>query len=198
MIAKFREGYSQGGRVIIESENVLQLIYRLQFERLLNLNFMEFLSCDWTISNSPVELPMSDIGLVQIQLIKLKANQYVLPISPRQVLDGIFYHDFTRNSTRPEISGHNLNSEEAEYRFDTICLSAVNEIIFSVRPSEILTSLNRAKTKGISFNKVVSPELAASAGTKTSSPHYRLQMVSAEEYVKFMHSFIQPPNLTVK
>jgi hypothetical protein len=44
----------------------------------------------------------------------------------------------------------------------------------------------------------VSPKLAASSGLKTASLGYRLQMVSTNEYVKFVHSFIQPPNLTAK
>jgi hypothetical protein len=195
VIAKFREGYSRGGRIIIESENVLQFVYRLQFERLLQLNFMEFLNCDWTVSKSPVELPMSDIGLVQIQLINSKAIQYLLPIGPGYVLDGIFYYDQTKNSPRPEIRGHNLNSEETEYRLDTICLSAVNELIFSHRNLEVLKILKRAKTKGITFNKIVRPDLVASSGLKTSSLGYRLQMVSTDEYVQFVHSFVLPPNL---
>jgi hypothetical protein len=198
VIAQFREGYSQGGRIIIESENVLQLVYRLQFERLLQLNFIEFLNCDWTISNSPVELPMSDIGLVQLQLIDLKAIQYLLPIGPNIVLDGIFFHDLSKNSPRPVIAGHNLSAQEAEYRLDVICLSAVKEIIFSRRNPEVLTSLNRAKAKGITFNKIINLELATSAGLKNSSVGYRLQMVSTEDYVKFVHSFVQPPNLTAK
>jgi hypothetical protein len=198
VIAKFREGYFQGGRVIIESENVLQLVYRLQFERLLQLNFIEFLNCDWTISISPVDLPMSDIGLIQIQLINLKANQYILPIGPRHVLDGIFYQDLSKNSSRSEIKGHNLNPEETEYRLDTICLSSIDEIIFTRRQSDVLKILDRAKTKGISFNKVVNPKLAASSGLKNASLGYCLQMVSTDEYVKFIHSFIQPPNLATK
>lgn len=198
MIAKFRDGYFRGGRIIIESENVLQLVYRLQFERLLQLNFIEFLNCDWTISNSPIELPMSDIGLIQIQLVNLKANQYILPIGPRHVLDGVFYQDLSKNSSQPKINGHVLSPEEAEYRLDTICYSAINEIIFSRRESDVAKILNRAKTKGITFNKIVSPELTAKSGLKPASRSYRLQMVSEDEYVKFVHSFVQPPHLTTK
>jgi hypothetical protein len=198
VVAQFREGYSRGGRIIIESENVLQTVYRLQFERLLQLNLMEFLNCDWTISNSPVDLPMSDIGLIQIHLIKLKAIQYILPIGPRIVLDGIFYLDLTKNSPRPVVGGHKLSAEEAEYRLDVICLSAVKELIFSRRNLDVMASLDRAKSKGITFNKIVNLELATSAGSKNSSIGYHLQMVSTEEYVKFVHSFVQPPNLVAK
>jgi len=194
VIAKFREGYFQGGRIIIESENVLQLVYRLQFERLLNLNFAEFLNCEWTISNSPVELPMPDIGLVQIQLTDLQAVQYQLPIGPRIVLDGIFYYDLSKNSPRSTIAGHTLSAEEAEYRLDALCSSGVQELVFSRRHPDVLVSLDRAKAKGITFNKIMNPEFAASAGLKNSSLSYRLQMVPVEDYVKFVHSFVKPPN----
>ncbi len=195
VISKFREGYAMGGRLIIESDNVIQLVYRLQFERLLNLNFMEFLHCEWTVSTSPLELPMSDIGLVQIQLTDLKAIQYLLPIGPNLVLDAIFYHDVTKNSTRPNVAGHQLSKVEAEYRFAALCLSAVNEIIFFNRCSNIQARLDHAKTMGITFTKIVNPQAALSAGLKNCDLRYRLQMVSLDEYVRFVHSFVQPPTL---
>lgn len=195
VISKFREGYAQGGRLIIESDNVIQLVYRLQFERLLNLNFMEFLHCEWTVSRSPLELPMADIGLVQIQLTDLNAIQYLLPIGPHLVLDAIFYHDLTKNSSRLTIAGHQLSKVEAEYRFAALCLSGVNEIIFSNRHSDIQIRLEHARTMGITFTKIVNLQAVLSAGLKSCDLRYQLQMVSVEEYVRFVHSFIQPPNL---
>jgi hypothetical protein len=195
VISKFREGYAAGGRLIIESENVIQLVYRIQFERMLKLDFTEFVNCEWTISESPIELPMSDIGLVQIQLIGHKAIQYLLPISPNLVLDGIFYYDLGKNSPQPNIAGHRLNKVESEYRFSALCLSAVNEIVFSTRCSDIQARLEHARTMGVSFNKIVNPQVGLSAGLKNCDLKYRLQMVSVEEYVRFVHSFVQPPSL---
>jgi len=194
-INKFREGYASGGRLIIESENVIQLVYRIQFERMLNLDFTEFVNCEWTVSESPIELPMSDIGLVQIQLIGHKAIQYLLPIGPNMVLDGIFYHDLGKNSPQPNIAGHRLNKAESEYRFSVLCLSSVNEIIFSTRCSDITVRLEHARTMGVSFNKIVNPQVGLSAGLKNCDLKYRLQMVSVDEYVRFVHSFVQPPSL---
>jgi hypothetical protein len=194
-INKFREGFAAGGRLIIESENVIQLVYRIQFERMLKLDFTEFVNCEWTISESPIELPMSDIGLVQIQLIGHKAVQYLLPIGPKMVLDGIFYHDLEKNSPQPNIAGHRLNKAEAEYRFSVLCMSSVNEIIFSTRCSDIKARLEHARTMGVSFNKIVNPQVGLSAGLKNCDLKYRLQMVSVDEYVRFIHSFIQPPHL---
>jgi hypothetical protein len=195
VILRFRQGYSQGGRIIIESENVLQLVHRLQFDRLFKMNYAEFLNCDWTISHSPVELPMSDIGLVPMQLTEIKANQYFLPISPRLMLEGIFYFEPTKNSPKPSVGGHTLVADEAEYRLDTVCASAVSEIIFSRREPNVQVSLSRAKAKGITFHRIVHPELAISAGLKSASTKYNLQMVTIQEYVKFVHSFVKPPTL---
>ena len=196
VISKFREGYASGGRLVIESENVIQLVYRIQFARMLKkLDLWEFVNCEWTISESSIELPMSDIGLVQIELREHKAIQYLLPISPNLVLDGIFYHDLTKNSPQPIIAGHQLSKVEADYRFAALSLSAVNEIIFSNRCLDIQTRLEHAKTMGVTFTKIVNPQAGLSAGLKNCNLNYRLQMVSADEYVRYVHSLVQPATL---
>ena len=198
VILRFREGYLQGGRIIIESENVLQTVFRLQFERLLNFNYAEFINSNWTISNSPLELPMSDIGLIGFRLDDIKAKHYILPLGPKLVLEGIFYFDQTKNSPKPVIRGLNLNSEEAEYRLDCICSSAVMELICPHKNFDVIGSRNRAKAKQITFNTIVNPEQVLVAGMKNASTAYSLQMVSAEEYLKFIHSFVKPPTLHTK
>jgi len=111
------------------------------------------------------------------------------------ILDGIFYHDLSKNSPQPTIAGHQLSKLEAEYRFAALSLSAVNEIIFSACCSDIQARLQQARTMGISFNKIVDPKVVASAGMKSCDLRYRLQMVTLDEYVRFVHSFVQPPTL---
>jgi hypothetical protein len=196
VILRFREGYSQGGRIIIESENVLQTVFRLQFERLLNDNIREFLNCNWTISNSSIELPMSDIGLIEFGLHD--KNYYVLPISPKLVLEGVFYYDPTKNSPKPVVKGHDFSLDEAEYRLDWICSSAVLEVICPHSNFDIAASRNRANANGIKFHKIVNPEQVLLAGMQNASTAYSLQMVSTKEYVKFVHSFVKPPILDAK
>ena len=189
----FRTEYLNGGRVIIEAENVLQLIYRLQFQRLLDVNYTEFSNTDWTVSLSPVDLPMSDIGLIQIQLEDLRANHYLLPLSPRLLLEGIFYHDLSKNSVRTAIKGLSMTLEEAEYRLDCICFSSIREIICSRENTDVVMSLAQAKTKGLRFNKIINPDLVTASGAKNASRKYSLRAVSQEEYVRFIHSFVMPP-----
>ena len=182
-----------GRKVIIESENGLQLLYRFQFLRTYALDYSQFLSTKWTISNSPIELPMSDVGLVPIHLTDHKANHYLLPIGPNLLLEGIFFFDLTKNSSQPFVRGLTLIQDEAEYRFDAICASAVAEIICSRRIPNISASINRAKSKGITFHKIVNPQAITSAGLTNADDDLHFRIVPVDEYVKFVHSFMLPP-----
>ena len=71
-------------------------------------------------------------------------------------------------------------------------LSAVNELVSSRVIPDILAVRARAKTKGITFIKIVDPDTVISAGLKNFTANFGLRFVSTEEYVKFVHSFIQP------
>ncbi len=193
VVKGFRAEYAKGGRAIVVSENTLQLIHRLQFGRMINPNYWEFLRCDWTVCNSPFDLPLSDIGVVPMQLREPKANHYVLPLGPRLVLDGMFYYDPSKHSTKQCVQGHNLSGEEAEYRLDVLCASAVRELIFRERRDDVEQIKRRAKAKGITFNRIVDPDLARLAGLAKTDVKYGIVMVSQQEYVQFIHSFVQPP-----
>jgi hypothetical protein len=191
----WRKECAAGRKVIVESENILQLLYRFQFRRSYEGDYSQFISTKWTISNSPIELPMSDVGLVPMHLTDHKANYYILPIGPNLVLEGIFFFDLTKNSSQPVIKSLNLTPAEAEYRFDSICSSAIIEIICSRKILNIPESISRAKVSGIRFHKIVSPKTIASAGlTDVSAGDFRYRIVSVEEYIEFVHSYMLPNN----
>ena len=193
IISVWRAACEAGQHVIIEGENILQLLYRFRFRYAYKFDYSEFVNAKWTVSHSPVELPMSDIGLVRVFLIDEKANHYMLPIGPRLVVECVFFLDPTKNSSQPVIRGHNLTVEQAEYRFDCICSSAINEIVCSRKLVGIPESLDRAKTKGIRFHKIMNPEAIASAGlTDIGNDTVTYRIVSAEEYTRLMHSYMQP------
>jgi hypothetical protein len=194
IIDTWRRECALGRKVIIESENGLQLLYRFQFRRTYALDYSQFLHTKWTVSNSPIELPMSDVGLVPIHLTDHKANHYLLPIGPKLLLEGIFFFDPTKNSPQPLVRGLTLTQDEAEYRFDTICASAVAEIICSRRIPNISTSISRAKAKGVTFHKLVNPQAITSAGLKNADADFHFRIVPVDEYVKFIHSFVLPPS----
>ena len=89
-IERFRLEHEQGRYVIISGENVMQLLYRLQFERLINSDCTEFAHCEWALLNSPIDLAVSDTGLVHFHNEKENAKHYLLPIGPRLLLEGWF------------------------------------------------------------------------------------------------------------
>lgn len=82
--------------------------------------------------------------------------------------------------------------EEAELWFEAICLSSVNELVSKQKIPDILAARARAKDKGIAFTKIVNPDIAISAGLENFNSHFGLIVVSSEEYVKFIRSFVQP------
>lgn len=189
----FKLEHARGGRVVIETENVLQLIYRFQFERLLETNLWEFSRSDWAICSSPFDLPMSDVGLVSLHLENLNANHHLLPLGPRLLLEGVFYHDQTKNSVKTTIRGFRMTPNEAQYRVDCISFSCLREIIFSRKTPDIEAVLVRAAQSGLNFHRIPALERVLSAGTKPASRNYSFRCVSQDEYVRFIHSFVLPP-----
>lgn len=196
IIDGFRKEYEDGGRVIIEAKNVLQLIYRLQFERLLDISYAEMAGADWTIGVSPIDLPMSDIGLVQVELHSYQAKHFLLPVGQRLLLEGILWRDPTKNVRRMTIRGLEFTVEEAEYRFDCICLASIREIIFSREQPDVKAGLERAWKSGLRFARITNPELVLDAGAKDADMHYSLRCVSGAEYKKFIQSFVMPAEET--
>ena len=187
-----RKEYALGRRVIIDSENALQSFYNFQFQRNRDPDYDLFLKAHWTVFNCPIELPISDIGLVPIGFPDLKLTVYLLPISPKLLLKGLLYFDLTKNSSQSIVKGLNLPADEAEYVFDCICSSAIVEIVCSRINPDVSTGISRAKTKGIRFHKVPNPENIMSAGLKNVSDDFDFRVVSVEEYKTFVHSFMQP------
>lgn len=193
MVESWRAESRAGRKLIVDSSNLLQLLYRFQFRRNYNFDYQQFLLTRWVLSTCPHELPMSDVGIVPIYLSDQKASHYLLPISPHQVLEGIIFHDLAKNETLPPFRSLALTQEEAEYRLDCICASAITEIICSKKVPNIAESIARAKRKGVTFQKIIEPHRIASAGlTEVGAGGLTFRWVSTEEYVKFVHSYIQP------
>lgn len=192
---ELRRQSAMGRKVIIESENLLQLLYRFQFARNYQCDYSQFLSTKWAVSNSPIEFPMSDVGLVPMVLEDHKANHCLLPISPHLLLEGVFFHDLSKNSSRPVVRGMNLTQDEAEYRFDCICASAITEVICARKLPNISEARSRAKANGTRFCKIPDPKRITSSGlADVGYGDFLFRIVSVEEYVKVVHSYILPWN----
>jgi hypothetical protein len=108
------------------------------------------------------------------------------------VLKGLFYYDLNRNSSKPVVKGLTLNPDEAEYVFDCICSSAIIEVASSRANQDVPIGISRAKAKGIRFHKVQNTGDILSAGLKAVSDEFQFRLVSAEEYKRFVHSYMQP------
>ena len=187
----WRKEYALGGKVVVESENLLQSLYWFQFNRSFGSECRLFLDSEWTISNSSIKLPMSDIGLVTI-CVENKALWSILPIGPQLLLERVYYVDPKRNSSQPLIKSRNLTADQAEYRLDAICSSAVTEIICSRKDPNIPASINRAKkTNGITFLKIVNPKAITSAGLTNASNELSFRVVSEDDYKKYKDFFVQ-------
>src|SRR6266496_2670479 len=100
VISQWQKEMAAGQKLILESKNVLQLVYRNRFLRSYADEFVLFRDTQWVLSRSPIELPISDIGLIPIHLSDDNANHYILPISPTLILEGIFFLDLTKNTPR--------------------------------------------------------------------------------------------------
>jgi hypothetical protein len=192
-IRELRIHRSMGRRVIIESENLLQLVYRLQFRRNYLYDYRSFLSTKWTVSNSPIELPISDVGMVPMFIESEAANHYLLPIRPDLLLEGILYHDPSRNSTLPVLTSLRLTDDEALYRFECICASAISELVCRQKITGIAEARSRASANGIKFPKIVDPRSITSSGlVDVGSGNLRFRVVPVEEYVKAVHAHMKP------
>jgi len=194
-IGQWKASQAADSKVIIDSENVLQLIYRHQFRRMYQEEFGIFRDTQWAISVSPIELPLSDTGLVSLS--GQGENYYILPIGPNLVLEGAFSFDLAKNKPRRPVKTLTLTEDQAMYTFDAICSSAVIEIIAKREIPNISDSFVRARNRGIRFHKIVDPKSIRIAGLQSPTDQIRFRVVPTEEYVQFIHSFVQPPTDSV-
>lgn len=190
---ELRNEQQRGRRIIVEGGNVLQMIYQIQFRRCYALDYGQFLSNAWTVSRSPMEIPLSDIGLVPVCLSLPRVVLSLLPISPTLLLEGVFQFDISKNSQTSLVLGRTLTKDEAEYRIEIISASAVKEIVCSSKVPGIQAYIQRAKANGTRFHRIADPLLVASSGLKTCGSDLRLRAVAEDEYVRFVHSFVLPP-----
>lgn len=192
LIARWRPEVLSGRRVIIDAPNALQLIYRHQFRRRFGDECALYRSTKWVICKSPVDLPIADIGLVPLSLLEPKANRYILPVSPRLLLQGILFHDVSRNSVNQKLKSLVLTREEAQECVDIICAAAAAEIFCQQRIENIADSFPRAKAAGVEFLQIANPREVTRAGMQQAANELRFRVVPMKEFVAFVHSFVKP------
>jgi hypothetical protein len=192
IIAEWKPVVLSGRRVIIEADNALQLIYRHQFRRRFRDESALYRHTKWVICTSPIDLPIADIGLIPLSQKEPMLNRYILPVGPRLVLQGIFFHDVSRNSPNQALKRLVLTQEEAQECVDIICSAAVAEIFCQQRIADIDESLRRATAAGIEFLQIANPREVIGAGLKLTMNRLHFRVVSMNEFVAFVHSFVKP------
>ena len=192
IIAGWKPAVLSGNRVIIEADNALQLIYRHQFRRRFGEECALYRHTKWVVCTSPIDLPIADIGLVPLSQKEPKLTRYILPLGPQLVLQGILFHDVSRNSANQTVKRLVLTQDEARECMDIISASAVSEIFCQRKIENISESLCRAKAAGIEFLQVSNPREVTSAGLQQSAKELHFRVVSMEEFVAFVHSFVKP------
>jgi len=199
-IDRFRKAHALGCKLIIDSEDCLQRVYRMHFREWQSYFHGRFLYwTEWAICNSPIEFPISDSALVQRYRQDHSAVYYVLPVGPKLLLKAkIHVYPEQISSSFRRISGGDLMDDEAQYWFDAICSSAASELAASRLIPGIALSRSRAKANGITFPSIVDPELMLSAGLTDSNSEFGLRVISEAEYVKFIDAFIQPPVVSAR
>jgi hypothetical protein len=113
-------------------------------------------------------------------------------VGSRLVLQGIFFHDVSRNSPNQTLKRLVLTQEEAQECLDIICSASVAELFCQKKIAEIGESLTRAKTAGIEFLQITNPREVIGAGLKISTNKLHFRVVSKDEFVTFVHSFVKP------
>ena len=192
IIADWKPAVLSGSRLIIEADNALQLIYRHQFRRRFGDECALYRHTKWVICKSPIDLPIADIGLVPLSQQNPKLNRYILPVGPRLVLQGIFFHDVSRNSPNQKLKTLELTQEEAQECLDIICAAAVTEVFCQRKIENIADTFARAQAAGIEFLQVENPQAVTGAGLQQATKELRFRVVPMKEFVAFVHSFVKP------
>ena len=197
-IAEIKKHYAAGHRFIITGRNFLQLVYRIQFAERCKATYSQFRhSTKWTVYNSPIELPISDIAMAQYQDMITRTVVYILPIAPKLVLFGALkLGDNLVSSNDTIIKGDTLPADAAEDILDIICKSAFYRVGSQNRIGDINGFRQRAAKKKVAFVKMNQLEAVLSAGLKPieSEKDFLITPSTRIEQIRFITSWISPDN----
>jgi hypothetical protein len=191
-IAAIKIEHAQGKKVIIDSKDFIQLIYRIQFTLRCKEDFVWFRHfVKWKLWNSTIDFPISDMAVVQSYWEAHKTNVYILPISPRLLLIGTISAGTHNSSDETFIQGGSLDLGATEYLLETICLSAITSLASQHVMPDIQAIRARAIKSGINYTKIVNTESLITAGTTDFNGAFGVRLVSRDEFKKFINLFIK-------
>jgi hypothetical protein len=191
-IQQIKAYFEKGFRFVFHGENYLQFMFRMQFVQRCQEKAVEFRQhVKWTVYNSPLELPISDMALFNMPYGKV--TLYILPICPERVLIGELKHGTPDYFKNPVIYGGTLPLDAANQVLDFICYSAVKAVVCRNK-MDVKGIRERAKQNKVAFTRINNLDDVLTAGTKVfdRKKGFRLVPVTTDEYVKYVHSHIAP------
>lgn len=192
-IEYYKREVALGKKLIFDAENYLQYLYRVQFIQQCREKREDFRYLNsWTVYNSPIDLPLSDIALVELHLENESLVRYALPISPRLLLMGkVRTGENIEPSTQTTINSGQLSAKEADYWLHVICASAVVQLASKRQIADVPAIRQRASDMGIKFVKIKNLDAIKEAGTKVFNKKFFLRPVSREEHDNFISTCVE-------
>jgi hypothetical protein len=192
-IEYYKREVALGKKLIFDAENYLQYLYRVQFIQMCKeMRKIYRFQTTWTVYNSPIDLPLSDIALVEQPLVKENSIRYALPISPRLLLMGkVKMGANIEPFTQTTINSGELSAQEADYWLHAICASAVVQLASKRQIAELPAIRQRASDMGIKFVKIKNLDAIKGAGTKVFNKKFFLRPVSQEEHDNFISTCVE-------
>lgn len=184
-ILRLKSEILNGKRVIFKSDNYLQLLHRIQFKRVCKEMYYQLFRgfTKWTVSISPINLPISDIAILEIPTEK--AMMYGLPISPSLLLLGYAPKGLNTVNIQSKIYGETMTLEMARTWVELVCLSAQVTLASKIIIPDVLEQRKRATEKGHRFNNVKRAESIIKSGIKDFSGGFSFHVVTNDEYLQF-------------
>jgi hypothetical protein len=192
-IQRIKSLYANGARFIIQGNNYLQLVYRIQFVRKCKEDYMRLRHfTNWVLYNSPVELPLSDVAFCEFVENASQKHWHVLPLAPRLVLVGTRKIGVElRPSSGAVLRSETLTSGQAEYFLDAICLSAFTALAFHSKVDDVPMLRRRAIERGLTFAKIKNLDEVLKACTRPFNGPFLIQPATKGEYAAFMKSSVE-------
>jgi len=191
-IVTIRLLYAQGKKFIPAGENLLQVLFRIQFRRKCPelYQWLRYF-CNWTIYSSPITMPIADMPFFSFN--EHGVPLYIFTISPTHVLIGKTPSGTFQSHANTTLRTNVFTTSEAEYIRDAICLSALTAVASKDRSIDVLGARARAKEMGVRFPVIKSLESVFQAGQKEFTDLLRIVPVSEDVFREFKKSFFEMP-----
>jgi len=189
-IADYRGAILNGKKLVIDSDNYLQFLHRIQFKRLIKVFYYDQFRyfATWHVCRSPIDLPLSDVAITPIPAPSI--HWYSMPISPRLLLVGRIPQVDNNCSKLTIVYFVDLPKKNAENWKDLICLQARAQLVSKDTIPDIAQRRARAIKDGHAFANIAKIDEIKKAGTINNTSDLKFKLVSHKEFETFINQFV--------